>query len=184
MNNKLIKFNLGQRNDNNIPDIKSGDIVKVHRKIKEGDKERIQVFEGIIIAVKGKQSSSPTITVRKVSNGVGVELVLPIYSPNIDKIELVKRAKVRRSKLYYIRNKSAKSMRLKYKDMADFAKVAEEKNTSDDDNDNVSSNKKEKEDSTTSNSATSKTKIKTDDKEDNKNKESKENSSKKDSEKK
>jgi len=125
MNNKLIKFNLSQRKSKIVPDLKSGDIVKVHRKIKEGEKERIQIFEGIIIAIKGKQSSSPTITVRKVSNGVGVELVLPIYSPNIDKIELVKRAKIRRSKLYYIRNKSAKSLRLKYQDMSDFVGVDE-----------------------------------------------------------
>ncbi len=127
MNNKLIKFNLSQRKSDNIPEIKSGDIVRVHRKIKEGSKERIQVFEGIIIAIKGKQSSSPMITVRKVSNGVGVELVIPMYSSDVDKIELVKRAGVRRSKLYYLRDKSAKSMRLKYKDMADFAKVTEEK---------------------------------------------------------
>ncbi len=126
MKDILIKFNLKQRDSKKIPDLRAGDIVKVHRKIKEGGKERIQIFEGIIIAIKGKQSSSPTITVRKVSNGVGVELVLPIYSPSIDKIELVKRAKVRRSKLYYIRDKSAKALRLKYKDMAEFAKVEEE----------------------------------------------------------
>lgn len=119
----MVKFNLSQRDDKSIPDLKSGDIVKVHRKIKEGEKERIQIFEGIIIAINGKQSSSPTITVRKVSNGVGVELVLPVFSPNIDKIEIVKRAQVRRSKLYYIRDKSAKSLRLKYKDIAEFAAV-------------------------------------------------------------
>jgi large subunit ribosomal protein L19 len=125
MNNKLVEFNLAQRTAKNIPDIQSGDIVKVYRRIKEGEKERVQIFEGIIIAKKGGQSSSPMITVRKVSGGVGVELVLPIYSPSIDKIELVKRAKVRRSKLYYIRDKSAKSLRLKYKDMAKFAAVEE-----------------------------------------------------------
>lgn len=120
MNNKLLDFNLSQRASKKTPDLKTGDIVKVYRKIKEGTKERIQVFEGIIIAKKGGQSSSPMITVRKVSGGVGVELVLPIFSPSIDKIEVVKKAKVRRSKLYYIRDKSAKSLRLKYKDMANF----------------------------------------------------------------
>jgi len=125
MNNKIVEFNLTQRATKTMPEMQAGDIVKVHRKIKEGTKERIQIFEGIIIAKKGGQSSSPMITVRKVSGGVGVELVLPIYSPSIDKIEVVKRAKVRRSKLYYIRDKSAKSLRLKYKDMAKFA-VAEE----------------------------------------------------------
>ncbi len=117
MNNKLTKFNLKQRGDGKYADLRSGDIVRVHRKIKEGEKERVQVFEGMIIAIKGKQSSSPMITVRKVSNGVGVELILPVYSPSIGKIDLVKRAKVRRSKLYYIRNKTAKSLRFKFKDL-------------------------------------------------------------------
>lgn len=125
MNNKIVEFNLTQRATKTMPELQAGDIVKVYRKIKEGTKERIQVFEGIIIAKKGGQSSSPMITVRKVSGGVGVELVLPIYSPSIDKIEVVKRAKVRRSKLYYIRDKSAKSLRLKYKDMAKFVAVEE-----------------------------------------------------------
>jgi large subunit ribosomal protein L19 len=126
MNEKIVKFNLSQRDNKDIPKIKTGDIVKVHRKITEGEKERIQIFEGIVIAINGKQSSSPTLTVRKVSSGVGAELVLPIYSPSVEKIEIVKRAKVRRAKLYYIREKSAKSMRLKYKDMADFASTEDE----------------------------------------------------------
>jgi large subunit ribosomal protein L19 len=110
-----------------MPDLRSGDVVRVHRKIIEGGKERIQIFEGMIIAIKGRQSSSPTITVRKVSGGVGVELILPIHSPMIAKIEPVKRAKVRRSKLYYIRTKSAKSLRMKYKELSQFAKSEEKK---------------------------------------------------------
>jgi len=126
MRKELIEFNLSQRSKKN-PELRAGDVVKVHRKIKEGEKERVQVFEGIIIAINGRQSSSPTITVRKVSYGVGVELILPIYSPGIEKIELIKRAKVRRAKLYYIREKSAKSLRLKYKDLSDFTKAEEEK---------------------------------------------------------
>jgi large subunit ribosomal protein L19 len=77
--------------------------------------------------VNGKQSSSTTITVRKVSNGVGVELVLPIQSPIIEKIELVKRAKVRRAKLYFVRERSAKSLKMKYKSLAEFAKPEEVK---------------------------------------------------------
>lgn len=125
MKKKLIEFNQAQRSKK-MPKLQSGDIVKVYRKIKEGSKERTQMFEGIIIAVKGRQSSSPMITVRKVSSGIGVELILPVYSPMIEKIELVKRAKVRRAKLYYIRKKSAKSLRMKYKDLADFAKKEEE----------------------------------------------------------
>lgn len=121
MHKKIIEFNLSQRTKK-LPSLKAGDIVKIYRKIEEGEKERTQVFEGIIISIKGKQSSSPMITVRKISFGIGVELILPIYSPQIEKIELVKRAKVRRSKLYYIRGKSVKSMRMKYKELSEFTK--------------------------------------------------------------
>jgi large subunit ribosomal protein L19 len=103
-----------------MPELQSGDVVKIFRKIKEGEKERIQIFEGIIIAIKGNQSSSPMITVRKVSGGIGVELVLPVFSPNIEKIEIVKRAKVRRGKLYYLRNLTTKRSRMKYKDLSEF----------------------------------------------------------------
>jgi len=126
MNKKLLDFNSAQK-ESKMPDFRAGDVVKVHRKIIEGGKERVQVFEGIIIAVKGKQSSSATITVRKVSNGVGVELVLPIQSPIIEKIELVKRAKVRQSKLYFVRDRSMKSLKMKYKSLAEFAKPEEAK---------------------------------------------------------
>ena len=115
MQKKVIEFNREQR-AKKMADFNSGDVVKVYRKIKEGDKERIQVFEGLIIAVKGGQSSSPTITVRKVSNGVGVELIIPVFSPNIEKIEQVKAAKVRRAKLYYLRGLTAKKSRMKYTD--------------------------------------------------------------------
>lgn len=119
MEKKIIEFNQAQRSGK-YPEFKAGDVVRVHRKIKEGEKERIQIFEGIIIAIKGKQSSSPTITVRKVSQGIGVELVLPIFSPNIEKIEVVKSAKVRRAKLYYLRGLTAKKSRMKYSDVAEF----------------------------------------------------------------
>jgi len=119
MNQKILEFNKAQKTKA-MPELQSGDVVKVFRKIKEGEKERIQIFEGIIIAIKGKQSSSPMITVRKVSGGVGVELILPILSPNIEKIEIVKRAKVRRGKLYYLRSLTTKRSRLKYKDLSEF----------------------------------------------------------------
>jgi len=122
MKKKIVEFNLSQR-DKKVPDLRAGDIIKITRKIKEGSKEISQVFEGIIIAIKGKQSSSPMITVRKVSNGVGVELILPLYSPNISKLILVKRAKIRRAKLYYIREKTGKSLKMKYKDLSEFAKA-------------------------------------------------------------
>lgn len=117
----MIEFNLSKRTKA-MPDLKSGDVVKVYRIIKEGEKERTQIFEGMIIAIKGRQSSSPMITVRKVSFGVGSELMLPIYSPNIEKIEIVKRASLKRAKLYYMREKTIKSLRLKYKDLTDFIK--------------------------------------------------------------
>lgn len=106
------------------PDVKTGDIVKIHRKIKEGDKERVQVFEGIVVAVKGKQSSSPMITVRKVSFGVGVEITVPVFSPPVSKIEIMKHAEVRRSKLYYLRRKDYRISKMKTKDLEKF--VAEE----------------------------------------------------------
>ena len=125
MNNKMIEFNAGQKSKN-FPAFRAGDIVKIHRKIVEGKKEMKQVFEGIVISVKGRQSSSPMITVRKVSGGIGVELILPIFSPAIDKIELVKRANVRKAKLYYIRNRSSKSLKMKYKDLSKFGKGEEE----------------------------------------------------------
>lgn len=117
MNNQVIAFNQAQTKADQ-PNLRAGDVVRVHRKIKEGEKERIQIFEGMIIAIKGGQSSSPMITVRKVSNGTGVEIVVPLYSPAIEKVELIKRAKVRRAKLYYIRDKAAKALRFKFKDMS------------------------------------------------------------------
>src|SRR3989344_7569279 len=120
MNEKIIAFNATQRTKK-VPELRSGDVVRVHRKIREGDKDRTQIFEGMIIAIQGRQSSSPMLTVRKVSDGVGVEITIPLHSPLIEKIEHVKRASVRRAKLYYIREKSAKSLRLKYKDLAEFA---------------------------------------------------------------
>jgi large subunit ribosomal protein L19 len=126
MNNKLLEFNKSQKTVE-MPEFRAGDVVKVFRKIIEGGKERIQAFEGMIIAVKAKQSSSSTITVRKVSNGIGVELILPVQSPIIDRIELIKRAKVRRSKLYFVRDRSAKSLKMKYSDLAKIAKVEEVK---------------------------------------------------------
>jgi len=112
MNQKLINFNKSLRTKK-IPKIKVGDIVRVHRKIKEGDKERVQVFKGLVIAIKGKQSSSPTITVRRVSAGIGIEMIFPIYSPVIEKIELLRHSKVRRSKLYYMRERFGKAAKMK-----------------------------------------------------------------------
>lgn len=120
MRTEVIKFNKTQKKD--MIDFRSGDVVKVYRKIKEGEKERIQIFEGMIISIKGGQSSSPMITVRKISNGVGIEIIVPAFSPAIEKIELVKRAKVRQSKLYYVRDKAAKALRFKFTDKSEIIK--------------------------------------------------------------
>ena len=97
-----------------IPDFRPGDTVKVYAKVRERGKERIQVFEGVVIQKRRGQKRS-TFTVRKISFGVGVERIFPLHSPNIDKIEVVRRGKVRRAKLYYLRGKRGKAARIKEK---------------------------------------------------------------------
>ena len=89
-----------------------GDIVKVHGKIKEGNRERIQVFEGTVIK-KQNGSNRTTFTVRKLSNGVGVEKTWPLHSPNVEKVEIVRKGKVRRAKLYYLRDRIGKAAKVK-----------------------------------------------------------------------
>ncbi|GMX58933.1 MAG: 50S ribosomal protein L19 [Candidatus Microsyncoccus archaeolyticus] len=96
-----------------IPELKQGDTVKVYQKIKEKNKERVQVFEGQVLAVKHGKGLNATITVRKVIQGIGVEKIIPIHAPSIDKIEIVKRSKTRRSKLYYLRKAKGRKARLK-----------------------------------------------------------------------
>jgi len=97
-----------------LPKLLIGDTVKVHIKVKEGSRERIQVFEGTIIAKK-HGGISETFTVRRISYGVGVEKVFPVNSPNIDKIEIVRKGKVRRAKLYYLRDRVGKAAKVKEK---------------------------------------------------------------------
>ena len=96
----------------NAPQFHTGDTVRVHAKIKEGNRERIQVFEGTVIKRQGG-SNRETFTVRKLSNGVGVEKTWPLHSPNVEKIEVVRRGKVRRAKLYYLRDRVGKKARVK-----------------------------------------------------------------------
>ncbi len=96
---------------NTLPDFEIGDNVRVHVKVIEGEKERIQVFEGIVIARKGKKFSE-TFTVRKISYSVGVERIFPVNSPNIAKVEVVRKGKVRRAKLYYLRDKIGKKAKV------------------------------------------------------------------------
>jgi large subunit ribosomal protein L19 len=97
-----------------IPDFKSGDTVKVHARIREGEKERVQIFKGVVIR-KRNGATGATFTVRKISYGVGVEKIFPLHSPLVDKIEIVTRGKVRRARLYYLRKLRGKAARIKEK---------------------------------------------------------------------
>ncbi|UCD95532.1 MAG: 50S ribosomal protein L19, partial [Candidatus Zixiibacteriota bacterium] len=94
-----------------VPDFKAGDTVKVHVKIREGDKERLQVFQGTVISRRGS-GTGETFTVRKISSGIGVERVFALHSPNVSKIQRTRQGKVRRSKLYYLRSLTGKSARI------------------------------------------------------------------------
>ena len=96
-----------------LPDIRPGDTVKIYQKIREKDKERIQVFEGQVLAKKHGKGIGSMITVRKVISGVGVEKIFPIHSPVIDKIEITKKGKAKRAKLYYLKTAKGKKARLK-----------------------------------------------------------------------
>ncbi|MEK7151938.1 MAG: 50S ribosomal protein L19 [Patescibacteria group bacterium] len=96
-------------------DLRAGDTVRVWSKVQEKGKTRLQAFEGLVLARKHGSEAGATFTVRKVSSGVVVERIFPLYSPNIDKVELVKRSKARKSKLYYVREKAAKEIRRKMK---------------------------------------------------------------------
>ncbi|MDY0220836.1 MAG: 50S ribosomal protein L19 [Desulfobacterium sp.] len=95
-----------------MPDFRAGDTIKVHVKIREGEKERIQIFAGVVIK-KTKGLAAARFTVRKISGGVGVERIFPLNSPGVDKIEVVSRGRVRRSKIYYLRNLRGKAARIK-----------------------------------------------------------------------
>lgn len=96
----------------NLPNLKVGDYVKVNVKVKEGTRERIQVFEGTIIAINGS-GIRKAVTVRRLSFGIGVERVFPLHSPKVDSVEIIRRGKVRRAKLYYLRSRVGKAARIK-----------------------------------------------------------------------
>ncbi len=127
MSKLLDQFNKLQLKE--MPDIRSGYTVKVHQKIKEGNKERIQIFEGIVIARKHGEGINSTITVRKVVDGVGVERIFPVHSPSIEKIEVVKAGKVRRAKIYFLRFAKGRKAKLKNKEFA--SAIAPEESDSD-----------------------------------------------------
>ena len=111
MNEIIRKIDEGQVKES-IPEFNVGDTVRVHNRIKEGNRERIQVFEGIVIK-KQNGGSKQTFTVRKTSNGIGVEKTWPIHSPNVADVQVVRRGKVRRAKLFYLRGRSGKRARVK-----------------------------------------------------------------------
>ena len=100
---------------NKFPEFKAGDKVNVHDKIKEGNKERIQQFQGTVLQRRHANSSGETFTVRKISNGVGVERIFPILSPSIDKIDVIRKGQVRRARLFYLRGKQGKAAKVKEK---------------------------------------------------------------------
>src|SRR3989344_771623 len=102
-----------EQKKHDVVDVRSGDTVRVHQKIKEGNKERIQIFEGVVIRTDNKNSHTSRITVRKIASGVGVEKSFLLHNPLVEKVEVTRRAKVRRNFLSFLRNRSGKSARLK-----------------------------------------------------------------------
>ena len=111
---EIMKWGESRETRTDIPSFEPGDTGKVHVKVKEGDKERIQVFQGIVISRKGG-GTRQMFTVRKVSGGVGVERMFPLYSPSIDRIEVERHGRVRRAKLYYLRDLRGKAARIEEK---------------------------------------------------------------------
>jgi large subunit ribosomal protein L19 len=111
---EIMKLVESRETRTDIPNFEPGDTVKVHVKVKEGEKERIQVFQGIVISRKGG-GTRQMFTVRKVSGGVGVERMFPLYSPSIDRIEVERHGRVRRAKLYYLRDLRGKAARIEEK---------------------------------------------------------------------
>lgn len=111
----LIKFVEDQNNEgrSNIPSFGPGDTVNVHYKIKEGNKERIQQFQGTVMQIRNTGSNGETFTVRKISGGVAVERIFPTLTPNLDKVEVLRKGKVRRAKLFYLRGRKGKAARIK-----------------------------------------------------------------------
>lgn len=112
---KLSLFNSKHAADSKLKNLQSGWTVKIHQRIKEGEKTRLQAFEGTVIAKKHGNESGGTITVRRVSGGYGVEKVFPLYLPSIEKVQVLKKPRVRRAKLYYLRDKTSREIRKKMK---------------------------------------------------------------------
>ena len=113
MSFELIQKVNNEQKKHSVVDVRSGDTVRVHQKIKEGAKERIQIFEGVVIRIDRKKSHTARITVRKIASGVGVEKSFLLHSPLVEKVEITRRSKVRRNYLSFLRSRSGKSARLK-----------------------------------------------------------------------
>lgn len=109
-----------------VPVFKPGNTVRVHQKISEGGKDRIQIFEGLVIKISSGSGVNKTFTVRKVVDGVGVEKIFPLYSPNVKQIDIVKGGKVRRAKLYYMRERTGKSARLRDQKLGELETIGED----------------------------------------------------------
>ena len=110
---KLQLFQSKHLTENKLKNLKTGWLVKIHQRIKEGDKTRLQAFEGVIIAKKHGNEAGGTITIRRVSCGIGVEKTYPIHLPSIEKVQVLKKSNIRRAKLYYLRNKTSKEIKKK-----------------------------------------------------------------------
>lgn len=122
LNNPISPVNVEERKELGI---QAGDTVRVHLRIQEGEKTRMQIFEGMVLATKHGSEAGATFTVRRVIDGVGVERIFPLYSPVIDKIEIVRRSKVRRSKLYYIRDKAVRQIKRQMRRMIQVDRATE-----------------------------------------------------------
>lgn len=123
--NKLSLFQSQVAPDQKFGDLRIGWTVKVHQKLKEGEKAKNQIFEGIIIARKHGNEPGATITVRKMSGGIGIEKIIPLQLPSIEKIEVLRKSRVRRAKLYYLRSKTSKEIRKKIKQQEAHTKAEE-----------------------------------------------------------
>lgn len=129
MTSQLLRTLTAKNSKKKIPAIKPGNTVRVHERVKEGEKERVQMFEGLVIAVhKGHVSTDATITIRKIVSGIGVEKVFPLHSPIIEKFEVRKEAKVRRARLSFLRGRRGKAARMneRFLDEGDFAQAVAE----------------------------------------------------------
>ena len=114
----IADINLSKENkelSKNFPDFSAGDTINVHVKIREGNKERIQQFQGTVLQRKNVGSNGETFTVRKISDSIAVEKIMPIFSPNIEKIEVLRRGKVRRARIFYLRKRKGKSAKIEEK---------------------------------------------------------------------